>query len=605
MEHESFENETIAAMLNQNFVCIKVDREEHPDVDSIYMNSVQLMTGRGGWPLNVFLDASLKPFYGGTYFRPAAFLHLLQRIHEAWTQERSTLEAQGEHLFQHLQKLGADAARPAGAPLPIENYFDLFTQHYDPIHGGKAGAPKFPLSYDLVLLSKLDSPEARRMLRQTIAKMSRGGTYDHLEGGLHRYSTDDEWKVPHFEKMLYDQSAFVEAALADYRASGAKESLFIARRTLDYVLDRLQTPQGAFYSAEDADSEGHEGKFYRWSENEVISVLGEVRARALIADLDWPAGGNFEGHYVLHLITPVDLDLWHERHGEDLRRLALYRSQRVRPITDTKVLTSWNGLLLGALAKYLQVSADPTPKYHEALERGVSFLRQHLYNSKTGELYRRWADGEAKYRGTQADYAALVSGLIAVFALRPSDELAEWIEMLLTKQEELFSSPEQGLYWSTPADEAHLIIREIETYDNVEPSANSLALRNLSQWYALSGKEKYRERLERMKKSLPETLESRTHGFPALLDALLEDERGLSTEIVVSRDAQLSAQVSAQLLKRDTSSKLIIQVPREGASIQKIPWLKEKITHTGDFARYRCRNQSCAAPVTDPAALDE
>ncbi len=596
MEHESFEDQAIADFLNQNFVCIKIDREEHPDVDSIYMNSVQLMTGRGGWPLNVFLDADLKPFYGGTYFRAPVFLNLLHKIHEAWTTDYAALTAQGTHLLEHLRNLQNDPAIGELPKLPLETYFGLFNASYDQVNGGKVGAPKFPLSYDLVLLTKLESDPAKKMVRHTISKMARSGTYDQLEGGLHRYSTDGEWKVPHFEKMLYDQSAFIQACIADFRASKNPDSLFIAKRTIDYVINRLQTPNGAFYSAEDADSEGDEGKFYRWDNSELKSLLLPEAFERFTKTLDWPAHGNFEGHYVIHITDSESLSKWHLTHSDTIRTLNNHRAKRPRPITDTKVLTAWNGLFLSALANYIQVSGDRD--YEKNLTLAVQFIKTNLV-MPNGELYRRWADGESKYRGTLADYSFLIAGLIDTFCVMPSLELHQWIEALFKKQEELFSGDGTGLYWSTPHDEPNLLIREIETYDNVEPSANSIALKNLSLWYSLTGDEIYLKRLGRMSSSLPSSIINRPHGYPALLDAALTIEKGLSTFFIVSSDKAATSEEAKNILMRNAQTVLVLEIDTQtNTNLGRIAWLKDKLSTKFEFAVYHCRNQVCEAPIT-------
>jgi uncharacterized protein len=601
MEHESFESQQIADYLNSNFVCIKIDREEHPDVDSIYMSSVQMMTGRGGWPLNVFLDSKLKPFYGGTYFRAPVFLNLLQKIHEAWNDDHHGLTSQGDHLLDHLNQMQNEAKLEGIPSLPLEEFLGRFSSNYDSVNGGKLGAPKFPLSYDLILLSKLNQTNAKQMLRQTISKMARSGTYDQLEGGLHRYSTDDKWKVPHFEKMLYDQSAFIEACLADYRSNQNKESLFIAKKTVDYVLDRLQTPHGGFYSAEDADSEGVEGKFYRWDTKELQTLLGPD-FEGFTQELDWPEGGHFEGHFVLHLNGSTPLDEWHQKHLHSVQKLQAHRSKRHRPITDTKVLTSWNGLFLSALCRYIQVSNDRRPKLIKALEQSIQFAQKNLINSNSGELYRRWADGEPKYRGTLADYTFMISGLIDSFCVRPSLELVNTIENLLKKQEELFTDENKtGLYFSTPHGEPHLIIREVETYDNVEPSANSVALKNLLRWYSATGSEWLIDRAKLMLNHLPESFLKRPHGFPYLIDAAINYQKTMSVYFLISKSDQLSDQVAQKLLLKNTDSKLVIQIKANDDLLKKIDWLQGKLNNNYDepFLLFHCKDQSCEAPITD------
>lgn len=593
MEHESFENRQIADYLNTHFTCIKIDREEHPDIDSIYMNAVQMMNGRGGWPLNVFLDTSLKPFFGGTYFRPPVFLNLLTKIHEAWTTDRAALTAQGEHLYQHLLAMSQDRGSENLRELPLHKYLSNFESIYDHVHGGKLGAPKFPLSYDLILLSKLNSPNAKAMLRHTVTQMGRSGTYDQLEGGLHRYSTDDQWKIPHFEKMLYDQSAFIEACLSDYRTNHEEEALFIATRTIDYVLNRLQTPMGAFYSAEDADSEGIEGKFYRWGKNEIHQVLDKKSSDELLNTLDWPEAGNFEGHFVLHLTTDLAIQKWYAQHQQALSTLQSYRSKRVRPIIDTKVLTGWNGLFLSALARYIQTSGTTNDAYQDALLKAVDFIKTHLYQSSNGELYRRWADGESKYRGSEADYSFLIAGLISAFGVLPSPELADWIESLLKKHEELFSDAQTGLYWSTPIDEPNILIREMDLYDNVEPAGTSLAFKNLSNWYAISGNEFYWQRLQKMRAGLPKSISDRPHGFAALLSALLDEQEGIATYFIVSSDKEFIRKTAKEILSQNSTETIVIQVDPENQNIDSIPWIKEKRQSTNSHAIYRCKNQTC------------
>jgi hypothetical protein len=517
MAHECFEDQAIAAVLNEHFVSIKVDREERPDLDETYMNVVTALTGRGGWPLSVFLTPDLKPFYGGTYFPPAdrgglpGFPRLLLALSQAYRKNQEQIQELARRVIAHLQTLGE---LPAAAAEPSREVADQavrrLLQEYDPVHGGLGGAPKFPRALELGLilyyyhLSR--DPQALEKLGFTLEKMARGGIYDQLGGGFHRYAVDAAWVVPHFEKMLYDNALLAPIYLAHFQLSGSPLSRRVAAETLDFALRDMEAADGGFYSAWDADSEGVEGKYHVWSLQEVAAVvgsdLGPDQASLAIAALGVTAAGNFEGTNVLtrprsleELAAAFSLSRpeMEQRLTAALEALRRARARRVPPHRDDKIVASWNGLMLAALAQGFQVLGER--RYYEAAARAGRFLLAELFREE--RLHRSWRQGRVSVPGFSEDYAHLAYGLLELYE---ADFDPSWLaaaRRLVDLLDELFLDPVSGVYFLVARDffvkEAPLL-RARSIYDQTLPSGSSMAARVCLKLHRLTDEDRYRER---------------------------------------------------------------------------------------------------------------
>ncbi len=506
MEHESFEDARIARLMNDNFVCIKVDREERPDLDQIYMNAVQMMTGRGGWPMSVFLTTDLKPFYGGTYWPPTSrggmpgFDQVLSAVADAWQNRRAQAIDQADALTEHLQSAAQPAAE-AGAlsPLLIEQAVASLASSFDATHGGFGHAPKFPHPMDLRLLARAwhrdRSEPLLRTMTFTLDKMAAGGIYDQLGGGFHRYSVDERWLVPHFEKMLYDNALLVPCYLDAYLITGNANYERVARETCDYVLREMTDPAGGFYSTQDADSEGEEGKFFVWTPDEIADILGVEPAKAFNYVYDVTPAGNFEhGKSILNLPKPLDqcaqalgrdaADLAGEL-ADSRAKLLAAREKRVHPGLDDKVLVAWNGLMIDALAQAAAVLDEP--RYLQAATRAAAFILNDM-RRPDGRLLHTWRSGKATLDAYLDDYACLANALVSLYE-------ADFDERWLTTAIELcdiilrlFADPSGGGFYFTASDHEELIARQKDLFDNAVPSGNSMAALVLVRLAKLTGR---------------------------------------------------------------------------------------------------------------------
>lgn len=505
MEHESFENPDIAALMNQWYVCIKVDREERPDLDQIYMSAVQAMTGSGGWPMSVFLTPELKPFYGGTYWPPAArwgrpgFREILAGVNDAWQNRRDAVLAQAEELTDHVVSIAASNIEPS--PLSedvLRNAMRSLIRSADRVHGGFGSAPKFPhpmgLRVALRCWKRFHHEEALDIVTLTLDKMAGGGIYDHLGGGFARYSTDERWLAPHFEKMLYDNALLVPAYLEAHQITGRSDFARVARETLDYVLREMTSPQGGFYSTQDADSEGEEGKFFVWSKGEIDSLLGLDDAPVFCAAYDVSERGNWEHKNILNCPTPhdvvarqfkldpSDLDAILSRCRE---KLFATRSQRVWPGRDEKILTSWNGLMIAAMAMGANVLGEP--KYAEAARVAAEFILQEM-RAEDGRLLHSHKDGRARFNAYLDDHAALIDGLCELYQAVFDAKYLEAALGLADRMLSQFWDDASGGFFYTSTDHETLIARNKETHDNATPSGNSLAATALLKLARLTGR---------------------------------------------------------------------------------------------------------------------
>lgn len=493
MEHESFEDTDIAAVMNELFVNIKVDREERTDLDQIYMNAVQLMTGRGGWPMSVFLTPDLKPFYGGTYFPPRqrmgmpGFRDILLRVSEAWEQRREELLGSADRLTEALTTISAprDTSVEINESL-LRNAVSELLAASDGEHGGFGGAPKFPHPMDLRVLmrswKRFRDDHLLQVVTLALDKMAAGGIYDHLGGGFHRYSTDHRWLVPHFEKMLYDNALLATCYLEAYQAVGNEDYARIVGETLDYVLREMTQPEGGFYSTQDADSEGVEGKFFVWSVDEITELLGEADARVFMAFYDVTVDGNWEGQTILnrpHTLEEVsaflgiDSSEMTEVLNRGRQKLLETRSQRIAPARDDKVLVSWNGMMITAMATAGRVLGEE--RYVAAARSAADFILANMQNAE-GILLHSYKDGRARFNAYLDDYACLIDGLTELYQSTFEPRHLESAVQLAEVMIEQFHDPDGGGFFYTGNDHEKLITRQKDAQDNATPSGNSMAI---------------------------------------------------------------------------------------------------------------------------------
>jgi uncharacterized protein YyaL (SSP411 family) len=509
MAHESFEDEQIAKLMNDNFVNIKVDREERPDLDQIYMNAVQMMTHHGGWPMTVFMTPDGVPFYGGTYFPPQdrynmpGFPRVLIGVAEAYRDKRDEIAETGSSLVNELQRLSATG----GSDHPIEKelldaaYLGI-VRGYDSINGGFGGAPKFPPAMTLEFLLRTyvrtGNKEAFEMVKYTCQKMARAGMYDQLGGGFHRYATDAKWLVPHFEKMLYDNALLSRLYLHYFQMNGDAEARQTVEGILDYVLREMTSPEGGFYSTQDADSEGHEGKFFVWKLEEIESILGAGDAKLFNAFYNITKSGNFEGSNIPNITSElesvassnnVSVDELRESLARSRKKLFGLRETRVKPDRDEKILTAWNGLMLASFAEAGIVLNRPD--YTDAARRNAEFVLSKLYVD--GFLLRTYKEGVSKFNGYLEDYAYLIEGLLTLY--ETTGEL-RWLNESLTladKMIEEFWDSENGAFFFTGENHEKLIVRSKDYFDNATPSGNSVAAQALLRLALITDRPSYRD----------------------------------------------------------------------------------------------------------------
>ena len=624
MERESFENEATAALMNEHFINVKVDREERPDLDNIYMAAVQAMTGHGGWPMSVFLTPDLKPFFGGTYYPPVdgrgmpSFSRVLLSVSRAWRERRSEIEASAGEMAEQLRSLGAIPAN-VGGKLTFSILDDAsrsLCRSADPIHGGFGSAPKFPHPMDLRVLlrqySRTGDAPSLQVVRQTLDKMARGGIQDHLAGGFARYSTDERWLVPHFEKMLYDNALLSTTYLEAYQVTKDPEYARVAQSTLDYILTRMTSPDGGFYATEDADSEGVEGKFYVWSLDEVRQVLGPERAEMFASVYDVTKHGNWEESNILNLPRPIEavaLSLGKDTAelraslAQDRAELLKVRERRIPPAMDTKILTSWNGLMMAPLAEGSRILG--VERYLEAASRAASFLLKTMVGPD-GRLRHSFKDGQAKFNGYLDDYANLIDGLTRVFEAGGDSSLLEAASKLADTMIAEFADPDGGFFYTGRSHE-ELIVRTKDVYDNATPSSNAMAATALLRLAALSGSEVYQTAGEAAIRSVLTVLDR----APAAagqsliaLDFLLSPTKEFAV-IAPPGDGEFRA-ILETIASRFLPHKVVAPDRSGGVgpgSAPRISLLVDRPVVNGRATTYICERQTCQAPVTGVAGL--
>ena len=547
MERESFESEELAKFLNENFVSIKVDREERPDVDKIYMTFVQAMTGSGGWPLNVFLTPERQPFFGGTYWPPEvkygrpSFLQVLQQIAGAWQSKSNDVLASAQKLHDQLAEMTAREStnRMVLTARVVQNAGLRLKEGYDEVNGGWGSAPKFPSPSNPRFLLRYGArhgdAEAVRMVLNTCDKMAAGGIYDQLGGGFARYSVDARWLVPHFEKMLYDNAQLTQLYLDAYLVSGDTRHVDVVRDVLRYVLRDMTHPDGGFYSAEDADSEGKEGKFYCWTEAELKTLLTAEEFSVATNYFEITEKGNFHDHSdpqallnqnVLSIANPSAAKGHEAALASAKRKMFATQTKRVRPHLDDKVLASWNGLMLGAVARAGAVLGDES--YIAAAEKNAAFLKAKLWDAKTKTLYHRWRDGQRDNTQLLESYAFLLSGVIDLYEATLRPEHLDFAIALAESMTERFHDAKDGGFWQSTDDAKDLILRVKDDYDGAEPSGNAVATLALYKLAAITERKDFRETADRTLKLFSDRLWQVPQAVPYLLGALdfsLEEPR--------------------------------------------------------------------------------
>ena len=616
MERESFEDEKIAALMNDLFVNIKVDREERPDLDEIYMNAVQMLTGRGGWPMTVFLTPEGKTFYGGTYFPPEdrygvpGFPKILQGVANAYREKPQDVERSVEQILAALQRmsLSTESQQPFSSDI-IGQSAEQLAQAYDTDRGGLGKAPKFPNVgvYELFLRHYHHSKGRRflEMVTHTLTKMAQGGIYDHLGGGFHRYSVDAKWLVPHFEKMLYDNAQLVRIYAQVYCVTG--EPLFkqVVDETMTYLMREMLHTEGGFYSTQDADSEGEEGKFFVWTEEETSQILGEESSEIFCRIYDVSEAGNFEEKNILHpILTLEQASKFFRRDLKEIEslvsdakgKLFQEREKRPKPFRDEKILTSWNGLMLSGLAEALKIS--PHPSYLEAANRTVDFILTKMF--RDGRLLHTYKSGPGKILGYLDDYAFLAAGLLDLFEATVNrahlDRALELAEIMLHE----FWDEAGGGFFYTGRSHERLIAQSKPIFDGSIPSGNAVATQVLLRLYHYTGKEDYLKRAERILRAYYNAMENQPFGFAHML-AALDFYLQKPKEVVLVGDKKDPE--TAGLLTKIHSlylPNMTLQLASPDDSLEKIsPLLAGKKQFAGKPTVYVCHNFTCSRPVVE------
>ncbi len=647
MAHESFERPETAEIMNREFVNIKVDREERPDVDRVYMTFVQATTGHGGWPMSVWLTPDLKPFVGGTYFPPEdryghpAFNKLLQRIASAWQQDRDKLVTSGERIVQALrdaQLRESDVGDSISASM-LDAAYEQFSRVFDPVEGGFGNAPKFPHPVTLNFLTRYyarqpaAAEQVLNMIELTLRKMAAGGMHDHIGGGFHRYSVDRYWHVPHFEKMLYDQAQLVNAYLDAFQITHDQAFASVGRDILDYVLRDMTSPNGGFYSAEDADSpvsdssrqhKTAEGAFYVWSQNEINTALGDtaeifsfyygVQPHGNVAEGSDPHD-EFRGKNILiqrHTAaetaqhfgkTEPELD---QLLGRCRRMLFDLRAKRPRPHLDDKILSSWNGLMISAFARAAQILDEK--RYRDAAIAAARFVLSHLYDEQSKLLYRSFREGRSNVEGFADDYAFVIQGLLDLYEASFDINWLKWAVELQATMDRLFYDQKRGGYFSTSGQDTSVFLRIKDDNDSAEPAASSIAALNLLRLAQIRNEPIYRDRAEKTIAAFSATLSRFPSSMPQMLvavDSSLTEPR----QIVIAGPGQAAETKAlvAEVHRHFLPNKVVLLV--DGGAGQKYLGTNNEAVQAmsainGKPAAYVCESFTCQAPVTDPQELE-
>ncbi len=619
MERESFENDEIARAMNQDFIPIKVDREERPDLDQIYMDAVQLIAGRGGWPLTVFLTPEGTPFYGGTYFPPVdrqgmpGFSRVLAAIAQAWREQADTINKNVASLTEALRGL-AQIEPSDGEPRAelAQAAARALAGAYDSVNGGIGGAPKFPNTFVFSLFLRVVDSDAdlsfAEMVSYTLTKMAKGGIFDQLGGGFHRYSVDDRWLVPHFEKMLYDNALLARLYLDAGRAMRDADFLAIARRIFDYVLREMTSPEGGFYASQDADSEGEEGRFFIWSVDEARTLLGPELSPIAERYFDITEEGNFEGHNILRRTIDVAeaARMFHKSEAEMRQaldeitsRMFAARERRVKPARDDKILAAWNAMMIGALAEGYRALDDR--RYLDAAIRGAEFAMTRLWDGH--RLHRSYQEGSARFNAYLEDYALMAGAMLDVYEATLDARYLEYVRALAAVMLERFLDRERGGFYFTSDDHEALIVRAKPNFDGSTPSGNSAAAMALLRLHAYTGEERDLTEAARVIRLFGDQIAKQPFAFAHLLEAIDLYQRG-AVEIVLARGSASEAELAqwiARLGKLYIPNRAIF-IADGGAFVPEAARGRPAVD--GKLTGYVCRERTCSAPVTSIDALE-
>lgn len=622
MERESFENPALAELMNERFINIKVDREERPDIDQIYMNAVQAMTGRGGWPMSVFLTPDGKPFFGGTYYPPEdrhgmpGFRRVILSVDQAWKNRKQEIIDSAGEMTSHLADLArlpkADSTETLDLKL-LDSAAAALRRQFDPVHGGFGQSPKFPHPMDLRLLlrcgARCGDAHAIHMVRHTLDKMARGGIYDHLGGGFARYSTDAKWLVPHFEKMLYDNALLALTYTEAWQLTGEEDFARVTRETLDYLLSRMTDPlEGGFYATEDADSEGEEGKYYVWDRTEVNSLLGTERAERFCRIYDVSPHGNWEGQNILNLLKPleqvasadgVELEWLRNELAADKSRLLAARQLRVPPGKDTKILSSWNGLALAAFAHAAWALNEPD--YLAAATRCAAFIKRRMVASD-GRLLHCYKDGQARINAYLDDYANVIDGLVRLFETGGDRQWLNFAEELTQTMILEFHDDAEGGFFYTGKSHESLILRQKDYQDNATPSSMAMAATGLARLGRLLSNEKYTSLAVSTLKSIEPVLRR----FPAAvgqsliaLDFLLAN----GPDVVICSSLADSDYKRARVMWASRFLPGAVFLPNFAGNNDTMELARDRSALSGHITSFICSGQTCEAPVVGIEAL--
>jgi uncharacterized protein YyaL (SSP411 family) len=664
MEREVFENETIAQVMNDTMVNIKVDREERPDVDRVYMSALVATTGQGGWPLSVFLTPDLKPFFARSYIRPVShhgqlgFPELVNRISDMWNNERDKILTSSEHITEHLRQNPKSENSTTVDESIISKAYDHFLQSYDPKYGGFGGAPKFPrpsvFNFLLRYFKRTGNGSSLKIVLNTLRSMAQGGVYDQIGGGFHRYSVDGQWRVPHFEKMLYDQAQLANSYLETYQITKDDSLLETAKGILDYVLINLHHKDGGFYSAEDAESvsdpskphEKEEGAFYVWTKTELESILRKENAEIFNYHFGVEDDGNaledhlnvFYGQNILYVAHNIE-ETAHKsgRTADELKQLLLdakhklnlEREKRPRPHLDDKIITAWNGLMISAFAKAYQILEYDV--YLDAAQSAANFLMKNLYNQQTQTLYRRYRDGDARFDGGLQDYTFLIQGLIDLYETTFDFQWLEYAILLTAKQIELFWDKDEGGFFDTGGNDPSILLRTKEDYDGAEPTGNSIAALNLLRLakitngrahlsdglpqmsdYESDSTQKHHNNWCEMAIKTVQSFGARLNQMPEALPQMLVAFNWQITtpkEIITvgNRTAEDTKAMLREVHNHFLPNKIILLVDDESKQklVHYLPFIENMTMINGKATAYICQNYVCQLPTNDVRKVAE
>ena len=622
MERESFENVEVAQLMNQAFINIKVDREELPDVDGLYMEFAQsMMAGAAGWPLNVLLTPHLEPFFAATYLPPYSshglmgLTDLIERIRELWTSdEREKIMNQAEKVVELFSR----SVQTKGEELPSSHQVtattELFYKMADPVYGGIKGAPKFPIGYQYSFLMRYykESKDHRALflVDRTLDMMHRGGIYDHLGGGFSRYSVDEKWLVPHFEKMLYDNAILAQSYLEAWQLTKRPLYRQVCEEILGYILRDMTHPEGGFYSAEDADSEGHEGLFYTWPYTEVMQILGPEGALFCQFYHITPQG-NFEGRNILN--TPLSLEEFaaqHHLNEEDLRhrfeaqrhKLWQIREKRIHPLKDDKILSAWNGLTIYTLAE--AGKAFQQEFYLQAALKAAHFIKNHLWQD--GELLRRWREGQAMFSGSLDEYAFMIRGVLSLFEANAGTEWLEWAIEMAQRLKERYKD-EAGAFYQTDGADQNLILRRCQFSDGAEPSGNAVHAENLLRLYQLTHQADYLQQAEDIFKGVKDYLENYPPGYCYHVMSLQRyyDKKAPTFVIALNSKKEYDQELKQNLYEHFIPHKAVIWQTQDVELEELIPLVRDQNAQQDRTMLYLCYEGVCQRPLNQLSEMKE